>query len=224
MNVMMVECLFCQSELVSLHDKFCSHCGKKVPGSELEWWITDYFHKGFKYSEILAMLGNIHEIKMSLRSLKSKLSQFGLFRRKIVTEETYDEVSTTIKEKLVDTGNHLGYRSMWHSLRLKGIVVPRDMIMYRLQEIDPSGSARRRRKKLKRRLYQSPGPNFCWHIDGYDKLKHFGFPIHGCIDGFSRKLIWLDFVDSNNNPHVIADLYLNAVKKFKCSKKILLHT
>ena len=65
----------------------------------------------------------------------------------------------------------------------------------RLQEIDPSGSAKRRIKKLKRRLHQSPGPNFCWHIDGYDKLKRFGFPIHGCIDGFSRKLIWLDFVD-----------------------------
>ena len=27
------------------------------------------------------------------------------------------------------------------------------------------------------------GPNWCWHIDGYDKLKAFGFPIHACIDG-----------------------------------------
>ena len=27
------------------------------------------------------------------------------------------------------------------------------------------------------------GPNWCWHIDGYDKLKPFGFPIHACIDG-----------------------------------------
>ena len=23
-----------------------------------------------------------------------------------------------------------------------------------------------------------------WHVDGYDKLKPFGFPIHGCIDGY----------------------------------------
>ncbi len=29
----------------------------------------------------------------------------------------------------------------------------------------------------------SQGPNHVWHIDGYDKLKPFGFPIHGCVDG-----------------------------------------
>ena len=22
-----------------------------------------------------------------------------------------------------------------------------------------------------------------WHVDGYDKLKPYGFPVHGCIDG-----------------------------------------
>ena len=27
------------------------------------------------------------------------------------------------------------------------------------------------------------GPDFVWHLDGYDKLKPYGFPIHGCIDG-----------------------------------------
>ena len=25
-----------------------------------------------------------------------------------------------------------------------------------------------------------------WHCDGYDKLKLYGFPIHGCIDGLAR--------------------------------------
>ena len=27
------------------------------------------------------------------------------------------------------------------------------------------------------------GPDFVWHMDGYDKLKPFGFCIHECIDG-----------------------------------------
>jgi len=27
------------------------------------------------------------------------------------------------------------------------------------------------------------GPNYCWHIDGNDKLVTYGFSIHGCIDG-----------------------------------------
>ena len=27
------------------------------------------------------------------------------------------------------------------------------------------------------------GPNYVWHCDGYDKLKPYGFAIHGCMDG-----------------------------------------
>ena len=30
------------------------------------------------------------------------------------------------------------------------------------------------------------GPNEVWHIDGNDKLKKFGFCIHGCIDGYKK--------------------------------------
>ncbi|KAK3753573.1 hypothetical protein QZH41_017856 [Actinostola sp. cb2023] len=46
----------------------------------------------------------------------------------------------------------------------------------------------------------------------YDKLKPYGFPIHGCICGNSRRIIWLDFVPSNNNPKITAGLYLDAVQ------------
>ena len=47
---------------------------------------------------------------------------------------------------------------------------------------------------------------------GYDKLKPFGFPIHGAIDGYSRKILWLEVSRSNNNPKVIAQFYLDCVK------------
>ena len=29
------------------------------------------------------------------------------------------------------------------------------------------------------------------HVDGYDRLKPYGFPIHSAIDGFSRRILWL---------------------------------
>ena len=28
------------------------------------------------------------------------------------------------------------------------------------------------------------GPKYLWHIDGYAKLKRYGYCIHGCIDGY----------------------------------------
>ena len=55
-------------------------------------------------------------------------------------------------------------------------------------------------------------PNDIWHYDGYDKMKPFGFPIHGAVDGISRKLLWLTAIKSNNNPVVATALYLRAVK------------
>ena len=39
--------------------------------------------------------------------------------------------------------------------------------------------------------YFSRGPNWAWHIDGFDKLKSYGFPIHGCIDRYSRGILVL---------------------------------
>jgi hypothetical protein len=42
-------------------------------------------------------------------------------------------------------------------------------------------------------------------------LKPFGFSIHGCIDGFSRSLIWLEVGPTNKNPEVIGKYYLDAI-------------
>lgn len=52
-----------------------------------------------------------------------------------------------------------------------------------------------------------------WHLDGNDKLKPYGFCIHGCIDGFSRKLIWLEVSSNNKHPSVVLNYYLKAVEK-----------
>lgn len=67
--------------------------------------------------------------------------------------------------------------------------------------------------RLRRRHYRSAGPCQTWHVDGYDKLKPYGFAISGCIDGFSRKLIWLECGPTNNDPNVIASYYINAVER-----------
>ena len=37
--------------------------------------------------------------------------------------------------------------------------------------LDPDGVAARLSRRLERRTYTVPGPNFIWHLDGYDKLR-----------------------------------------------------
>ena len=95
-----------------------------------------------------------------------------------------------------------GYRSMWNKLRTTyNTITPRNSVMKILREVDPLRSNERRFRNLQRRYSHANGPNKTWHVDGYDKLKPYGFPIHGGIDGFSRKIIWLKVCRTNNDPN-----------------------
>lgn len=110
----------------------------------------------------------------------------------------------------------MGYRLMTKTLSLKyGLVVPRTNVMEILRERDPAGVAIRRQHSLRRRTYTSMGPNYMWHADGHDKLKRYGFCIHGCIDGFSRRMIWVECASTNNNSAVICYYYMSALRELK---------
>ena len=76
------------------------------------------------------------------------------------------------------------YRHIWDTLQRRGIQVPRFVVQELMQYLDPEGCELRRAHRLRRRVYHNAGPNAVWHVDGYDKLKPYGFPIHGCIDGW----------------------------------------
>ena len=65
------------------------------------------------------------------------------------------------------------------------------------------------------------GLNNTWYADGNDKLKPYGFPIHGCVDGFSRKALWPKLTRSNNNPVVPASYFLITVSKWNLVPDIL---
>ena len=89
--------------------------------------------------------------------------------------------------------------------------IPRDMVLQMMREIDPEGVRQRKAHRLVRRRYYAHGPNYVWHVDGYDKLKPYGFCIHGAIDGYSRRILWLEVSNSNNSSGVIAKYYLDAL-------------
>ena len=57
------------------------------------------------------------------------------------------------------------------------------MVLHQLKLLDPEGVEARRSHRLVRRVYRNKGPNFLVHVDGYDKIKRYGFAIHGAIDG-----------------------------------------
>ena len=72
-------------------------------------------------------------------------------------------------------------------------ITPRDMVLQMMREIDPEGVRQRKAHMLVRHRYYAQGPNYVWHVDGYDKLKPYGFCFNGAIiDGYSRRILWLE--------------------------------
>ncbi|XP_064389966.1 uncharacterized protein LOC135337880 [Halichondria panicea] len=136
-----------------------------------------------------------------------------LRRKGRLTDSILAQIGSCILSELEQSGSLLGYRSMWHLLRTKyKVCAPRRVVRELLSVVDPRSVEIRRRGRLHRRIYRSKGPNHCWHIDGNDKLKPFGFHIHGGIDGYSRKILWLEVASTNKDSFVIGGYYLKAVE------------
>ena len=89
----------------------------------------------------------------------------------------------------------------------------KNTVMKILREEDPAGTPLRKSRYIIRRVYTCDGPSNTCHADGNYKLKPYGFAIHGCVDGFSRKLLWLEVTRSINNPVVPANYFLGTVSK-----------
>nr|XP_058962207.1 uncharacterized protein LOC131789152 [Pocillopora verrucosa] len=65
---------------------------------------------------------------------------------------------------------------------------------------------------ISRRQYSVPWPNSLWHLDGHHSLIRWGFVIHGCMDGFSRRVVFLR-CSNNNLSQTVLELFLKAIEK-----------
>lgn len=141
-------------------------------GQETRETIEHYFHRGYKYDEIVLFLGKYHGIKMCTRTLKRRLRDYGLKKSGNDGEVNDGHVIATIQEIMNEAGSLSGYRTVWHALRRRyGIHISRQKVARIIKELDPLGVEARKARRLQRREYISYGPNFCWHMDGKCELK-----------------------------------------------------
>lgn len=172
--------------------------------------IVTYFTSGMPYAEIVHFLRLYHGYNLSIRQLNRILRNLGLHRRG--NRSSINDVLLFVQEKLKGSATNHGYRTMHQLLQDSGFNTNRETVRTILSALDPEGVESRTRRRLRRRLYYSPGPNHVWHIDGYDKLKPYGFAIHGAIDGYSRKVLWLRVGKSNNDPKIVGSYFMDFVR------------
>lgn len=65
-------------------------------------------------------------------------------------------------------------------------------------------------RRLHRRVYQVPGPNSLWHLDGNDKLIRWRIVIHAGIDGYSRLVVFLK-ASSNHRSDMVFHSFVEAI-------------
>ena len=175
--------------------------------------VRAYFDIGLSYQEILSCLERINGIQISMRTLKRVLNRLRLFRRQNFSDIL--EVALYIMDNVRQSGKQLGYKMMHLKCLQHGYVVTQESVRLLLNICDKEGVELRRRNRLQRRNYTNLGPNFLWHIDGYDKLKPYGLCINGCIDGFSRFIHSFEVNRTNSDPKVIGGYFMTAVKKLQ---------
>lgn len=176
--------------------------------------ITYYYGQGYTYKEICGFLLFSHNTVLSLRKLKRILKRLQLRRRNVPC--SLPDILRALY-KLYERGfGECGYRTIWRLLKTStGVHATQEAVRRVLKIIDPEGVRLRAHHRLRRRTYTNQGPNYTLHLDGYDKLKPFGIAIHGAIDGYSRKLLWLEACYSNNDPRIVAGYYINFLKRMR---------
>ncbi len=139
-------------------------------------------------------------------------------------------VAEAVQKELDGPGRLLGYRAMNQKLRTEHkIQVPRHVVHNMMADLDlASLEARNLQKKRKKPKghFTSEGPLWVVSLDGHDKLcgyQNWTFPlgIYGCIDTFSRKILFLFVCTSNSDPFVVGKMYLRYLFETKALPRFM---
>lgn len=154
---------------------------------------------------------------MSRTTLWRKLVQAGYSDEKYtnVSDEELDGIIAEINRQ----NPHNGAVIVSGHLRSRGIVVQRQRIRESLKRIDPVNSALRWNMVARRRSYNVRAAQSLYHMDGHHSLIRWRFVVHGCIDGFSRLIVYLN-CSENNRAATVLDLFKGAVDVFGLPSRV----
>jgi len=99
-------------------------------------------------------------------------------------------------------------------LRSNNVIVTREHVRNVVRTLDPEGTEMRKRKTIRRRVYQSNGIHHVWHMDGWHKLIKYGLVIHAAVDGGSRYVVF-SHCSSNNHAVTVLRWFLGGCEELE---------
>jgi len=112
---------------------------------------------------------------------------------------------------------YVTYQPYFFSTRTQETINFRDKIRRYLKLPKPDLAPGRRANRSVRRTTgpsYAAGANHLWAMSRHDKWERFGLFWHGCVDGFSGKILWLEIWWNNSDPKYVCAQYLKAVQNF----------
>ncbi|XP_068697732.1 uncharacterized protein [Montipora foliosa] len=170
--------------------------------------LEDLRSASYTWTDIAKML------RISRWTLYRRVREYKLEHLKRYSDISDDELDELIRGYISRHGNTTGESYSIGFVRSRGLRIQRDRIRRSLgTRVDPENTALRWACVITRRVYSVPGPNSLWHIDGHHSLIRWKFVIHGCVDGFSRRVMYLLCTD-NNRSETVATLSQSAAEEF----------
>ncbi|KAG9041672.1 hypothetical protein FS837_011900 [Tulasnella sp. UAMH 9824] len=165
---------------------------------------------GNSWDSVARALGTVQSVLMDHLKKAGHLSE-----RPAFTDITDDELDEVVAEIIMEHP-FIGGAIVHGHLESREIRVPRRQVTECLQRIDSVGVLVRFRSWagiIKRRIYKVRGANALWHHDGNEKLRPWGFYVHGCVDGFSCLVIYL-VCCNNKRAATVEGMFLEGVNIF----------
>lgn len=136
-----------------------------------------------------------------------------------LSDADLDSIMSTLVRRFPNNGTSM----MWGHLRSLNIIVTRNRVQDSLLRVSESSVQLRQRTTIHRRVYSVPAPNCLWHIDGLHCLIRWRIVVHGGIDGYSRRVVYL-YASDNNRADTVERLFREAVSvcgwpsRIRCDK------
>lgn len=168
--------------------------------------LEDLLELGFSKQRISKLLG------VSRWTIQRRVQEYGLHNVTSFSDLSDAEIDGIILDYINRHGRTTGQVLLMGYFHSRGIHVQRSRVRASITRVDPRNVALRWGAAVYRRHYHVPWANSLWHLDGHHSLIRWGLVVHGCIDGLSRRIIFLH-CSGNNLASTVLDLFLNAIER-----------
>uniref|UniRef100_A0A9J7YE88 Integrase catalytic domain-containing protein n=1 Tax=Cyprinus carpio carpio TaxID=630221 RepID=A0A9J7YE88_CYPCA len=149
---------------------------------------------------------------VSRRTIYRRMQEFGLSVRgsySTVTDQELDNMISAIKSQMPNAG----YRMVQGHLVSMGLCIQWWRMMASMHRVDAAGIFLRLTELgcVVRRSYSVRGPLSLAHIDTNHKLIRYNIVLFGGVDGYSRKILYLDAA-TNNKASTVFSFFLRSTQ------------